>query len=82
MKELFNPEYIEYKLFFMLAAFEQSINENLIKLLITVNDNQIYFPKFICFYPNTVYIDLGEIDNIVNKIIYLNYCKKDNETKS
>ena len=85
MKSILNDDYIKYKLFFMLAAFEQSINENLIKLFITVN-NQIYFPKFIFYRAydddfNGARIKIKRIDNIIHKVRGLTYAKR-NETES
>ena len=76
MKELFNPDYIEYKVFFIASAFKQSINKNLTDLFITVND-RFYFPKFICFDINyyslfdEVYIELERINDIVCEALYL-----------
>ena len=86
MNKSINGDYIEYRMFFIISAYYQQINENLIKLFIKSN-KRIYFPEFILYknftnQPNTVLMDLGEIDEIVEGVLYLNYCKKDNETKS
>ena len=85
MKPNLNLEYIRYKMLFITSAFNQSINKNLVKLLIKVND-RIYFPEFI-FYGNygnssyEIYIKIKRLADIVHKILKLIHNKR-NEINS
>lgn len=83
MKLIFNPDYIKYKMLFMISI-NQAINKNLVKLFIKVN-NQIYFPEFIFYrayddHFNEVCIELEIINDIACEVLQLTQSKCNERT--